>query len=332
MPKLTYKPLIALLICLVLGTMGYFYYHYKAYHPSTNDAYVQAHVIHIAPQIDGSVKQVLIKNHQAVKAGQLLIEIDPNPFEIALQKAQANLKNTEQEIASENSDIKSAQADVDQAKAVLINTEKNTQRILSLVKRKLAAPAQGDQATSDLSVSQAALAQAKSKLAAAKQQLGDSGEQNATIQAAKADLATAKLNLKYTKITAPCDGYIANFSTRPGDQLTAYNTIFALVDTQHWWANANYKETQIEHIRAGQTATITTDLYPHHPFTGTVESISIGTGNSFSLLPPENASGNWVKVTQRFPVKILISQDQSPFPLRLGASANVTVNATQSQS
>ena len=329
MQKFTLKPLIAVFLCLVLGTIGVFYYRYQAYHPSTNDAYIQAHIIHIAPQIDGRVKRVLIKNHQTIKAGQLLLEIDPRPFSIALNKAKANLANTQQDIESKNSDIKTAEANVAQAQAVLMNTQKNTQRILSLVKQKLAAPAQGDQATSDLSVSQAALAQAKSELASAKQQLGDPGAQNAAIQAVRADVETAKLNLQYTKITAPCDGYIANFSTRPGDQLTAYNSIFAVVDAHHWWVDANFKETQLAHIQVGQTATITTDLYPDHPYRGTVDSISIGSGNSFSLVPPENASGNWVKVTQRFPVKVIIDSTSISFPLRLGASATVTIDASQ---
>ncbi|HAG62009.1 MAG: hypothetical protein CMF55_02510 [Legionellales bacterium] len=329
MPKLTLKPLIAIILCLALGTIGVFYYRYQAYHPSTDDAYIQAHVIHIAPQVDGRVKRVLIKNHQTVKAGKLLLEIDQRPFIIALNKAKANLVNTQQDIESKNSDIKTAEANVAQAQAVLINTQKNTQRILSLVKQKLVAPAEGDQATSDLSVSQASLAQAKSELASAKQQLGDPGAQNAAIQAAKADVDSAKLNLQYTKIMAPCDGYIADFSTRPGDQLTAYTPIFAVVDAHHWWVDANFKETQLKHISAGQVATITTDLYPKHPFQGTVDSISIGSGSSFSLVPPENATGNWVKVTQRFPVKVIIQDNSSPFPLRLGASATVTIDASQ---
>ncbi len=329
MRTFTLKPLIAIILCLILAVIGVFYYRYQAYHPSTDDAYIQAHVIHIAPQIEGSVKKVLIKNHQAVKAGQLLIQIDPRPFIIALNKAKANLTNTQQDIASKNADIKTAQANVAQAQAVLINTQKNTQRILSLVKQKLAAPAQGDQATSDLSVSQASLSQAQSALASAQKQLGDPGEQNAAVKVAKADVQSAQLNLQYTHIFSPCDGYVANFSTRPGDQLMAYNTIFAVVDTQHWWADANFKETQLEHIHPGQTATITTDLYPHHPYHGIVDSISIGSGNSFSLVPAENASGNWVKVTQRFPVKILIKNDEPQFPLRLGASATVTIDATQ---
>lgn len=141
-------------------------------------------------------------------------------------------------------------------------------------------------------------------------------------------MAQAQLNLKYTHITAPTSGFIANLTLRQGDTVTAYQQLFALIDNQSWWVQANFKETQLTRIRPGQSATIKVDMYPRRTFSGRVMSISSAAGASFSLLPPENASGNWVKVTQRFPVKVLITAHDPRYPLRLGASSTVTINTT----
>lgn len=320
--------IIALCVIALLSAFAVWYFHYQNIHPSTDNAYVQAHTVSIAPQINATVQTVLIKNNETVTAGQTLIQLDPKPFEIALKKAQANLSNTEQTVKAEEADVTTAKANVAQAQAVLINSQKNADRVLSLVKQKLIPQAQGDQATSDLSVAEASVKQAQAQLTAAQQTLGDTGDQNAAIQAAKSDIASAKLNLQYTTIKAPNSGQVANLTVRPGDQLTAYNAIFSIVSNQQWWVDANFKETQLAHIKKGQTVRITTDMYPDHTYSGVVDSISIGSGTSFSLLPTENATGNWVKVTQRFPVKILITDNSTAFPLRLGASAKVTVDTT----
>jgi len=324
--------IIFIIVLLALSTAGWIYFRYQNLHPSTDNAYIQANTTSIAPQINATVDKVLIKENQVVEKNQTLITLDKKPFTIALQKAQANLKNTEQTIKAEQANIETAKAGVNEAQAILKNSEKNTKRILSLVTQKLTSQAQGDQAISDLAVSRASLKKATAELASAKQTLGEKGDRNAAIQAALADVATAQLNLDHTTITSPSSGIIANLSTRPGDQLTAYNPIFSIVSTSSWWVDANFKETQLKHIKVGQKATIKTDIYPDHTYYGIVDSISIGSGNSFALLPAENATGNWVKVTQRFPVKIKIIQsarDARDFPLRLGASATIVIDASQ---
>ena len=196
--------------------------------------------------------------------------------------------------------------------------------------QKLYPPAKGDEAIEQLSVAKASLAASKSQLAQSQQELGKTGSANANIRAATTALAQAKLNLSYTNITAPQSGYIANFNLRTGDSVTAYNPIFALVENRIFWISANFKETQLTNIKPGQSATIVIDMYPDHVFKGRVESIGRGSGSSFSLLPSEDATGNWVKVTQRFPVRISIIYDSANFPLRLGASCTVTVDASGS--
>lgn len=149
---------------------------------------------------------------------------------------------------------------------------------------------------------------------------------NANLAVAKASLDQAELNLAHTNIYAPADGYLVNFSVRPGTLITADQPLFALIENQQWWVDANYKETDLARIRSGQTAKIVLASYPDHIFKGLVQSISSGSGSAFSLLPPENATGNWIKVTQRFPVKVLILDPAPKFPLRVGATASVTID------
>ncbi|MCD6047661.1 MAG: transporter [Gammaproteobacteria bacterium] len=149
---------------------------------------------------------------------------------------------------------------------------------------------------------------------------------NAALQAAQADVDQAKLNLTYTKVAAPATGDVENFTLRVGDVLTANTLIFAIIDSTQWWVDANYNETDLERIRVGQPAKVEMDMYPSKTFKGVVESISSGSGATFSLLPPENATGNWVKITQRFPVRIKLKDIPKDTPPRVGASATVTIN------
>ena len=143
---------------------------------------------------------------------------------------------------------------------------------------------------------------------------------------AKTALEQAALNLAYTNIMAPTDGELAQFTLRPGQTVTAYQGLFSLIGDNTWWVMANMKETNLNRIRVGQKATIYVDLYPSHSFHGIVKSISPGSGSSFDLLPAENATGNWVKVTQRFPVKIAITDLDPHYPLRIGASCSVVID------
>jgi membrane fusion protein (multidrug efflux system) len=310
--------------CIATGL--FFYWQYSAKHPSTDDAYISAHQINIAPQITGRVGQVAVSDHQHVLKGQLLFSIEPHPFIIALQKAEADLANTQQQVIAAHNAVLSAQAAVTQRQAELTNTQKATQRTLTLVKRKLESKASGDQAVSNLAVAKAAVEAAQQQLQEAKAKQGKLGDQNASIRAAQAAVNQARLNLSYTHINAPISGYIENFNLRQGATVSAYQSVLTLIDTTHFWAQANFKETQLAHIRAGQPATIKLDMYPKQIFKGVVTKISHGSGSTFSLLPAENATGNWVKVTQRFPIRIDIHSHFKNKPLRIGASATVTVN------
>lgn len=322
---------LILLIILAALSIGFFYYlkHQRLY-PNTDDAYVQANVVYIAPQVNGKIAAIYVKNHQKVKKGQALFDIDPKPYQIALNEAKAKLANSQQIVKAEQSSVEAARSLVAERVAQLTNVKRQYTRIMTLVNMHLYAVAKGDKIQSELKVAQAELQAAKSQLNEAQQKLGQPGPQNATIRTAKAAVAQAELNLQHTHIVAPAAGFLAKFDLRVGAEVTAYQQLFALIENNSWWVNTNFKETDLIRIKPGQSATIKIDMYSNHLFKGVVTSISAGSGASFSLLPPENATGNWVKVTQRFPVRIKILNPNPKYPLRIGASSTVTINTTRS--
>ncbi len=266
-------------ILVIYGVMRYL-----DHHPSTDDAYVQAGTINIAAQVTGPVANIFVKDHEVVQKDQLLFTIDPLSFQIAVDKAQANV------VAQQ---------------AALILAQQNAVRILRLVQLEQASKAAGDQAQSQL----------------------DSGR--AGLASAQAELARAKLDLEHTHITAPSAGIVTEFLLRPGNNVVADTTLFMIVIQNDFWIDANFKETQVAHIQPGQRVKIVLDMFPHHTFHGVVDAVSSASGSVFSLMPPENASGNWVKVTQRFPVKILIQDQDRALPLRAGSTATVTIDTSK---
>lgn len=264
---------ISALVWLFFMMLGHYYV-------STDDAYVNAHVVHIAPRISGQITRVAVSNNQYVHKGQLLFQIDAVPFLVALEKSKA-------QYAINNAAYQNA-----------LLTEKRTD---VLAKKRYASNQENDNAQTALQTAAASL------------------------QLAKATLNEATLNLGWTNIIAPSSGWVTNMSIRAGDNVTASQPLFALISDESFWLDANFKETQIENIRPGQRASIQLDMYPGVTFDGVVQSISGGTGTVFSLLPPQNATGNWVKITQRVPVKIQFTHPTNQYPLRIGASASVTV-------
>ncbi len=280
-PNKSEKSVIFSILAVIALLVGYFTYQHFARYPSTDDAYIQANTVNVAAQVSGPIAQIFINDHAIVKKNQRLFQIDPAPFQIAVDHAKANLASAE---------------------ANLVLAQQNAIRTLKLVEIHQSAQSAGDDVSS--------------KLANAK----------ATVTLYQAELAKAQLDLSYTNIIAPADGVITQFALRPGNYVRADNTLFMLVEQDHFWVDANFKETQLTYIRPKQRATIVLDMYPSKTFTGYVDAVNTASGSQFSLLPPENASGNWVKVTQRFPVKIIIDKLYPNFPLRVGATAEVTVD------
>jgi membrane fusion protein (multidrug efflux system) len=319
------KTIFTVGLALLLFLTGY--WRYSILYPSTDNAYVQANIVNVAPQISGRVDQVFVKNNQAVKAGNLLFTIDTRPFVIAEQQAQAQLEISQQQIAANQDAIATAEAVLLQRQAEFTNANIDSARAIKLAKKGVLPRQAADDATAKIATSLAALNAAKAQLQQAQDTYGKAGDQNALLKQAKATLAHAQLNVTYTKIYASADGKVENLTLRAGDVVNANTPIFALVDDAQWWVDANYNETDMRRIHVNQPAKIELDMYPNKKFKGIVESISVGSGVTFSLLPPENATGNWVKITQRFPVRIrFLSNDDVKNPLRVGASATVTIN------
>lgn len=324
MQKLKYGALVVIILLIVSG--GYAYWRHEQRYPTTEDAYLDAQVVRIAAQIDGRITQVAVHDHEHVDKGQLLLQIDPQPLRLDLQQAQAKLTLTNEQIAAANDAVTEAKALVKQRYAELGETRANTKRNEDLVKRGVLSQAQGDAARFELKAAQSALRNAKAGLARARQERGSKDLSNARLLAAKAAVAQAKLNLSYSRITAPSSGILGEVKLAAGDMVQNGVPLFPLLEDKVFWVNANYKESDLKRIHPGQHARITIDMYPGVMFHGRVDSLSPASGTAFSLLPPENATGNWVKVTQRFPVKVIITDTDPRRPLRIGASSRVVID------
>ncbi|MHB9017215.1 MAG: HlyD family secretion protein [Burkholderiales bacterium] len=303
---------------------------------STDDAYVQAARVEISANIAGRVTKVYVRDNQRVHRGDPLFELDSRDLRIALAEARAKLAYEQSQISALQATYLQRQALARAAAAALSYRQKEFQRQKTLAAQGISSQAQLEQA-------QYALADAIQKLAAARQDQSNAealldnvaakqGRANPAVQQAQALLRRADLNLTYTLVRAPMDGIVSRSdSLQAGDYIQAAAPVFALVSDRHIWIEANFKETELAHMRVGQTATIEIDAYPDHIFHGRVESFSSGTGSSFSLLPPENATGNWVKVVQRLPVRIRIDDLDPQRPLASGLSAVVKVDTGRSR-
>jgi len=299
---------------------------YGHFHVSTDDAYINADVVQIAPQINGRVVKVAVSNNQPVKKGQLLFEIDPIPYLTAVERAKAQLALARQGVAEKTAAVAAAAAQVAFRTAEWQVAKSTAERTLKLVKRNVLSEQTGDDIKANLQRATAALDAANAALEQTKINLGKDNDDNEQIILAKDNLKDAELNLSYTRVFAPADGMIANLSLRAGAVVTLQQPLFALISTTSYWVDTNLKETDLKNVRVGQKATIELDMYPDHPFKGVVESISGGSGNAFSLFPAQNATGNWVKITQRIPVRVRITEQNPKYPLRIGTSATVKIN------
>ncbi|MHB1585948.1 MAG: HlyD family secretion protein [Acidiferrobacteraceae bacterium] len=323
----TRRNLLLATVVLLATVAGVLYWRYERHYASTDDAYVGAHVVRIAARIPGAVQTVDVGDNQAVTAGQLLFTIDAHPFQIRVQKAEALLDQARGALRSATARQAAAKAEAAQASINLRNAERMLHRTAALAASHYVSRQALDNARGEVAKAQAAAALAHARLREARIDLRREGVP-AKIRVAKAALAEARLDLAYTRVHAPSAGIVSDLSLQPGSLVTPDTPLFALVEQREYWVNANFKETDIERIRAGDPATVTVDMYPGHPFRGQVESISGAAGTAFSLLPPENATGNWVKVTQRVPVRIRILHPDARYPLRVGTSASVTVRVS----
>ena len=316
---------IVVVAALAVAMGGSWYYQRSQQYPGTNDAYIKASVVKITPQVGGRVVSVPLSDQDKVHQGQLLFRIAPTPYEARVHAAEAGLGLAEQQVRADDAAVSAAKAGVADRKARLNNARTQYKRAKTLAARHAGSRAKLDDAQAQLQSAEAALHLAEAKLHQAQVKRGKAGEKNEQVRQAQATLDQARLDLRHTSVKAPCTGQVSGVGLNAGDVVGAGKPQFALVCTDRYWVYANYKETDITRIRPGQTATIKVDMYPDHTFRGIVENVNPASGTAFSLLPPENATGNWVKVPQRVPVRILVVDPDPAYPLRVQTSTEVRV-------
>jgi membrane fusion protein, multidrug efflux system len=304
---------------------------------STDDAYVQAARVQISNDVSGRVAEVAVHENQLVTKGQVLFRLDPRPFQIAVEQAQARLAAARLLITAMKATYREKVADANAAAATLAYRQRERDRQQQLINGGYASQQQFDQAEQSYEVGQAQLAADQHDVAVALANLDGNPDlpvnQHPTVQEAQAALDQAELNLGYTVVHASENGIVTKVDQlQVGDWVQGVNTgaapttLFSLVSTDRVWVEANFKETELTHMRPGQKATIAIDTYPDSVFHATVQSLSPGTGLTFALLPAENATGNWVKVVQRLPVRLVIGDKDPNLPLHAGLSADVEVD------
>jgi membrane fusion protein (multidrug efflux system) len=324
------RVLVVLGLVVAAIAAGLYYYYLVRPYESTDDAFIDAHVTAVAPQAPGRVVRLLVNDNQLVQAGDLLLEIDPSDYDVKLaatraglatsrsrlDQAKAQLSVDEAKAAQETANVTAALADASRADA-------DYQRYVSIESRAVAR-SQVDLAQDQARDSEAQVAIAQAKAQAAEAQIGLSQANVATskaeVQVAEAYVHQAELARSYTEVTAPISGRVTRRAVEVGNYVQVGQPLLAIVSADAWVV-ANFKETQLAYLRPGQPVEIRVDAYPQHLFKGHVDSIQAGSGARFSLLPPENATGNYVKVVQRVPVKIVFDEPPDPnYPLSPGFS------------
>lgn len=318
--------MLVLFAAVAVGAAGYGVWWFIAgqYLQSTDNAYVEAEIVHIAPKVEGYVAEVLVSDNQAVRKGDLLLKLDDSDYRARLAEAEAVLASRagmaqaiHQQMKGQQLSIQEAQAGLESARADAVRAEKDRSRYADLAKDKWVSAQKLESAVASAAQAKASVAEKQAKLASSVHQLNVLQAQleavSGNIKQAEAQVEEAKLALSYTEIRAPRDGVIGNRTARVGQFVRPGTTLMALVPLADVYVVANYKETQLTRVAVGQPATLKVDAFPDVSIKGRVESIAPASGSRFSLLPPENATGNFTKVVQRIPVKLTLAADN---PLR----------------
>lgn len=322
--KLALYALVAL-----AAAAGFYWYQLPKATRVTENAYVGADTVPVAAQIAGRVTQVHVKPNSNVIAGQPLFDLDDRPYRIAIDRAQARLALARLQAREAIAELAAARAEVTRIEHLIEQANLKLTRARELSRQGFISSQAADDAQAQLSVETAALEAARARVRRASTQVYGSVEEHPAVLQALAELEQAKLDLEYTRVIAPAAGRVTNLRLTPGTQVQANATQFVLVTENGYWVDANFKEGELPGIRPGQRARVELDAMPGTVFDGVVESISPGTGAAFALLPPQNATGNWVKTAQRVPVRIRLVDLPPEQALPIGASATVRVTVRQ---
>lgn len=324
--------LLGLLLLLILAGVGTWAWYsiVGRWHESTDDAYVNGNVVEITPLVAGTVTSIGADDGDLVHAGQVLLQFDPADSEVALQSAEAKLARSVRQVRGLYSNVDSLKAQLETRQAELRKAQQDFNRRKVLADSGAIAAEELSHARDDLSVAQAAVNSARQQLSTSSALVDDTVvSSHPDVMAAAADLRQAYLDHARTTLVAPVTGYVAKRTVQLGQRLQPGTATMAVIPLDQVWIDANFKETQLREMRIGQPVEITADVYGSEvKYSGTVDSLGAGTGSAFALLPHgQNATGNWIKIVQRVPVRIHLSPDQlKDHPLRIGLSTVVEVD------
>ena len=324
---------IAIGIFLLIGLLWALYWFFIArYHEETENAYVAGSMVVVNAQTAGTVEAILAEENQVVKAGDVLVKLSPTDAQVALAQAQAQLANATRQIQNVFNTVSVTRAQMVQANSAVKTAQDAVNRRAVLVKTGAVSREEYDQAVNALNQALAAqkttMEQNKS---AGAQVAGTTTQNHPAIEAAKAAFRSAYINNKRLAVLAPTDGVIAKRNVQVGQQISQGVPLMSIVAANQLWVEANFKETQLANLRVGQPVELTSDVFGSGvKFKGMVQGIGIGTGSAFSVLPAQNATGNWIKIVQRIPVRIqLDAEELKAHPLRVGMSMVANVNTHQ---
>ena len=326
--------LLAVPICVLMA--GAYWFMTSGRYVSTENAYVKTEIIAVSPSIDGRVVDVLVADNERVTRGDVLFRLNSRPHQIAVDQAEAKLGAARQEIERRRAEYRQVQAEIDEAKERVAYFNSEFERQQALANRGVATRASLEEAQFELLTARQAVNTLRQKSQTVLASLGGdplkAAELHPLFTEAEAELNQAKLRLEYTNILAPHDGIVSQMRLQPGEWVEEGDPVFGVISTEGLWVEANLKETQLTHMREGQPVEVEIDAYPGVTWPATIGSISPATGAEFAVLPPQNASGNWVKVVQRLPVRIEILEFADRPTLRAGMTATITVDTEQDKS
>jgi membrane fusion protein (multidrug efflux system) len=326
--RLNVRVLLAVGAAVVaIGVVAYWFFEIRG-HENTDDAFVEGHLVFLSPRVAGQVKEVLVEENQHVHAGQVLVRLDPADFEVRVDHARADLEAAKNRMAQSSAAAEAASAQARSAAVRVRHAQQELDRAQGLFERKVASQMQLDAAVAEYNTATAELRAAEQREIAERAMIAN----EAPVLQAQASLREAELALDHATISAPFDGEIGRKSVELGANVSPGQPLLALSQSSEKWISANFKETQVGRMHAGDPVEIRVDAYPDKVWHGRIESISPATGAKYALLPPDNATGNFTKVVQRIPVRIALEDSPPgdvaagpPDPLSVGLSVNVSV-------
>ena len=332
----SFRPLALIGVPAVVLAGALFFWLQGGRYASTENAFVKADIAQMASEVAGRIVDVNVRDHATVAAGDVLVRLDPEPYRLALAKADAEIDSARATVEALKVSLRETRADAKETENRLSYFELQAKRQRELSGRGVSSAARVEQADSEEQQARDRLAMLQQRIARVEAALGGDPDKPtdryAAVREKMALRDRAALDLAHTEIKAPRAGIVLNFRLQLGEQVKAQTPLFSLVADRRPWVEANFKETDLTYVTVGQKATVVLDMHPGITWDAEVESISPATGAEFAILPPQNASGNWVKVVQRLPVKLRLIERPGEPPLRAGMTAYVSIDTKRSRS